>query len=118
MTTLTDVTLRRVPIIDPQSSLAEAIELLKADSLQTVVLVGDSMYLGMLNATMLESSLIPSGVDLSTLQVGPYVRPTRPLHPETTVAEALAALERKGVLALPVVSGNVYQGVVTRGELV
>ncbi|WP_395088397.1 CBS domain-containing protein [Armatimonas sp.] len=117
MTTLADVTLRSVPIVDPQDSLENAIALMQADPLQTVVLVGDEMYMGMLNAQMLESSLIPSGVDLSTLQVGPYVRPTRPLHPETTVAEALAALEHKGVLALPVVAGNVYQGVVTRGEL-
>ena len=117
MTTLADVTLRTVPIIDPQSSLAEAIEFLKADPLQTVVLVGDEMYMGILNAQMLESSLIPTNVDFATLQVGPYVRPTRPLHPETSIAEALAALERKGVLALPVVAGNVYQGVVTRASL-
>lgn len=117
MTTLADVTLHTVPVVDPQSSLAEAIELLKADPLQTVVLVGDEMYMGILNAAMLESSLIPTDVDLATLQVGPYVRPTRPLHPETTIEEARAVLERKGILALPVVAGNLYRGVVTRAEL-
>jgi CBS domain-containing protein len=117
MTTLADVTLRTVPVVDPQSSLAEAIALLKADPLQTVVLVGDEMYMGVLNAAMLESSLIPAGVDLATLQVGPYVRPTRPLRPETTLTDARAFLERKGVPALPVVAGNVYQGVVTHAEL-
>ena len=115
--TLADVALRTVPVIDPQTSLEEAITLLLADPLQTVVLVGDSMYLGILNAMMLESSLIPSGADRALLQVGPYIRPTRPLHPETSVEEALIALDRKGVLALPVVAGNVYQGVVTRAEL-
>jgi CBS domain-containing protein len=117
MSTLADVPLRTVPVVDPQSSLAEAIALLKAEPLQTVVLVGDEMYMGILNATMLESSLIPPGVDLATLQVGPYVRPTRPLRPETTVEEARAVLERKSVPALPVVAGNVYQGVITRAEL-
>lgn len=117
LTTLADVTLRTVPVVDPQDSLEDAIALMQADPLQTVVLVGDEMYMGILNAVMLESSLIPEGVDRATLQVGPYIRPTRPLHPETTVAEALAALERKGVPALPVVAGNVYQGVVTRDAL-
>jgi CBS domain-containing protein len=117
MTTLADVTLHAVPVVDPQDSLADAISLMQADPLQTVVLVGDEMYMGILNAAMLESSLIPTDIDRATLQVGPYVRPTRPLRPETTIAEALAALERKGVPALPVVAGNVYQGVVTRDAL-
>ncbi|MBB6051756.1 CBS domain-containing protein [Armatimonas rosea] len=117
MSTLADATLRSVPVIDPQTSLDEAIALLEADPLQTVVLVGDEMYMGILNAAMLESSLIPAGADRATLQVGPYVRPTRPLSPETTTQEALAALERKGAPALPVVAGNVYKGVITRAEL-
>jgi CBS domain-containing protein len=117
MSTLADITLRSVPVVAPQDSLEDAIALMQTDPLQTVVLVGDEMYMGILNAAMLESSLIPTDVDRSTLQVGPYVRPTRPLSPETTTQEALAALERKGVPALPVVAGNVYQGVVTRAEL-
>lgn len=118
MSTLATVSLRSVPVVEPQTSLAEAIALLKSEPLQTVVLVGDEMYMGIFNAAMLESSLIPAGADLETLQVGPYVRPTRPLRPETSFEEARATLARRGAPALPVVAGNVYQGVVTASELV
>jgi CBS domain-containing protein len=116
-TTLAQLALQTVPVVSPQTSLAEVMELLEGSPLRMVVLVGDGMYFGTFNDRTVNSSLVPSGADPALLQVGPYVHPTKPLKPTTTVAEALASLAHRKLSALPVVSGNLYQGVITKSTL-
>lgn len=117
MTTLAQLALRTAPVTDPQTPLEEVLSLLEAEPLRLVVLVGDGMYMGVFDDKALASSLLPKGADPALVQVGPYVRATRPLRPTMTVAEAQALLRYQKVEALPVVAGNLYQGVLTRADL-
>lgn len=118
MATLRDVPLRFVPVAEPQTALDEAMRLLESEPLRTVVLVGDEQFMGVFNEETLQSDLIPRRVDRATLPVGPYVQPVRVVgHPEMTVEQALALLQRRGQTVLPVVDNNLYQGVITREDL-
>lgn len=117
MATLKDLTLDTVPVVVPQTALDEVVRLLDETPIRTVVLVGDGMYFGVFNDAALSASLVPAGADLALLQVGPYVHPTRPLRIEQTVEEAEAIFIHRGASALPVVSGNLYRGILTRSTL-
>lgn len=110
--TLSELPLREVPVVEPSTSLDEAIELLYAEPLHIVVLVGDGMYMGVLTEDALDSGLIPRGVDRSTMAVGPYVHPSRMVaQAGWTVEEAQEVARRRGVDVFPVISGNIYKGV-------
>jgi CBS domain-containing membrane protein len=118
MPTLADLTLREVPVVEPQTTLDEVHRLLNDEPLKTVVLVGDEMFFGVFNEDTLNSGLVPPGADPTTLQVGPYIHPTRALgNPTMPVADALALLQRRGLNVLPVVQNRTYLGVVTRADL-
>ena len=116
--TLSALSLREVPVVEPSTSLEEAIDLLQRSPLKTVILVGDGMYMGLLNLDALQPGLIPAGADRSELQVGPYVHPQRVIgHPESLVADVLAHVRRNHIDVIPVVSGTIYKGVLTREDL-
>lgn len=117
MMTLRDLPLRSVPVVTPEASLQDALDQMNDDPLRTVVLVGDGMFLGVLDEESLAGG-IPSGMDLSTLAVGSYAHHARVLAaPGMTVDDALALLDLRSRDVLPVVRGVRYQGVVTREDL-
>ena len=116
--TLSHLTLHEAPVVEPASSLEDAIDLLQRSPLKTVVLVGDGTYMGVLSVDALQPGLIPAGADRSLLEVGPYVHPQRVVgRPEMPVADALALMRRKNVDVIPVVAGAIYKGVLTRADL-
>ncbi|MGC4045134.1 MAG: CBS domain-containing protein [Armatimonas sp.] len=116
--TLSELPLREVPVVEPSTSLEEAIDLLRSEPLHIVVLVGDGMYMGVLTDAALEPGLIPPGIDRSTLAVGPYVHPSRVVaHSNWTVEEAQEVARRRQVEVFPVVSGNIYKGILTREDI-
>ena len=119
MMTLRDLPLHSVPVVTPEASLQDALDQLDGDPLRTVVLVGDGMFLGVLDEESLEGG-IPTGTDLATLSVGPYAHHARIVaSPATTVEDALALLNlRRRRDVLPVVQGVRYKGVVTREDVV
>ena len=118
MKTLRDIPVRTVPVVEPQTSLEEAIRLLRESPVYTVALVDDEEYMGLFNQDTLESDLIPRGVDLSLLPVGPYIHPGRVIgRPDLPVAEALTLMGRRGLDVIPVVDNNTFRGVVTREDL-
>lgn len=115
---LRDVPLREIPVVEPQTALDEALRLMEEEPLKTVVLVGDEMYMGVFNADLVDSGLIPRGADRSTIPVGPYVQASRAEgSPSMTAEQALALMNRRSIDVLPVVSGVRYLGVVTRADL-
>jgi len=117
MKILRDLPLRSVPIVTPETSLQDALDQRNDDPLGTVVLIGDGMFLGVLDAESLAGG-IPAREDLSTLSVGPYAHHARVLAaPSTSVDDALALLNLRNRDVLPVVQGVRYKGVVTREDL-
>lgn len=117
MRILRDLPLRSVPIVTPEASLQDALDQMNDDPLGTVVLIGDGMFLGVLDAESLAGG-IPAGADLSTLSVGPYAHHARVLAaPGTSVDDALALLNLRNRDVLPVVQGVRYKGVITREDL-
>lgn len=118
MATLSELSPRPVPVVEPSTSLDEVIRLMEEEPLGTVALVGDEQYMGIFNADALQSNLIPPGADLSTLQVGPYVHPVRVIGtPQTPADDALALMTRRGVDIIPVVRNRTFLGVVTRADV-
>ena len=116
--TLSELTLREAPVVEPSASLEDAIDLLQRSPLKTVVLVGDGMYMGLLNLDALQPGLIPPGADRSELQVGPYVHPQRVIgHPDSPLEGVLASVRRNHIDVIPVVRGTIYKGVLTREDL-
>ena len=116
--TLSEIPLREAPVVEPSTSLEEAIDLLQRSPLKTVVLVGDGMYMGVLNIDALQSGLIPAKADKSELQVGPYVHPQRVIgRPDSDLDDVLASVRRNHIDVIPVVSGTIYKGVLTREDL-
>ena len=117
MTTLGDLPLRQVPVIEPSASLSEAIDLMRAEPLKTVVLVGDGQYMGVFNAETLDSDLVPRNADPADLAVGPYIHPTRVVaDPRMTVEAAQRLMEKHGLRAIPVVDNVTYLGVAVARE--
>lgn len=117
MKILRDLPLRSVPIVTPEASLQDALDQMNDDPLGTVVLIGDGMFLGVLDAESLTGG-IPADTDLSTLSVGPYAHHARVLAaPGTSVDDALALLNLRNRDVLPVVQGVRYKGVITREDL-
>jgi CBS domain-containing protein len=119
MPTIQEMPLHTIPIVEPEAALDEVIELVQAEPLQTVALVGDEQYMGIFNEDALtDSALIPDDADRSLLAVGPYVHPARVIaHPTSDVAEILAAMNRRGLDVAPVVDNRTFIGVVTRADL-
>ena len=118
MKTLRDIPLRAIPIVDPQTSLEEAIQLMEAEPLRTIALVNEEMYLGLFNADALEPGLIPPGADYALLSVGPYIHPTRVVAAwDTPVEIALSAALRKNQEVIPILNNRVLRGVVTLADL-
>lgn len=116
--TLSELPLREVPVVEPSTSLEEAIDLLRSEPLHIVVLVGDGMYMGVLTEAALEPGLIPPGIDKSTLAVGPYVHPSRVVaQANWTVEAAHDTVRRRGVEVFPVISGTIYKGVLTSEDV-
>ncbi len=117
MMTLRDLPLRSVPVVTPETSLQDSLDQMSDNPLGTVVLVGDGMFLGVLDAESLAGG-IPPGEDLSTLSVGPYAHHARVLAaPSTSVDDALTLLNLRNRDVLPVVQGVRYKGVLTREDL-
>jgi|GEM_PF-2399137 Predicted signal-transduction protein containing cAMP-binding and CBS domains len=115
---LSELTLRQVPVIEPQTALDEAIRLMEGEPLKTVVLVGDEQYMGIFDEAASRSDLIPRKVDKATLEVGPYAESLNTVgHPQMTTREALVLMDRRHLDVLPVVDNNTYLGVVTRADL-
>jgi CBS domain-containing protein len=115
---LSEVPLRAVPVVEPQTALSEVYSLLDGEPLKTVVLVGDEMYMGVFNEELRASGQIPEDVDPSLLQVGPYALGLRFTgSPQMEATDALALMDRHQIAVLPVVTGNLYRGVVTRADL-
>jgi CBS domain-containing protein len=119
MPTIQDMPLHTIPVVQPEAALDEVIALVRSEPLQTVALVGEEQYMGILNTDALtDSALIPPGADLSLLAVGPYVHPARVIaHPNHDVAEVLAAMTRRGLDVAPVVDNRTFKGLVTRADL-
>jgi len=118
MKTLRDIPLREVPVVEPQTTLAEVIQLMEAEPLRTVVLVGDEMYMGVFNQAALESNLIPEDADLSLLTVGPYVHPVRVVaEVEEPVEMVLAQMIRRNQWVAPVLDNRTFLGVVVQDDL-
>lgn len=118
MTFLRNIPLRQVPVVDPSTTLDEVVQLMEEEPLRTVILVGDEMYMGLFNEGALASNLIPPGADLSELQVGPYVHPSRVVgSAEMPVALVVDLMRRKGQDVIPVVDNRIYRGVVTLADL-
>jgi CBS domain-containing protein len=118
MKTLREIPLRQVPVVEPSAALDEAIALMEADPLKTVVLVGDEQFMGVFNQEALESNLIPPGADLSLLQVGPYVHPSRVIGDfNSPVETVIAHMKRRGLDLIPVVENVTYRGMVTLADL-
>ena len=118
MKTLRDIVLRQVPVVEPSASLAEVIALMEDEPLKTVVLVGDEMYMGVFNQAAIDADLIPKGEDLSLLQVGPYIHPSRVVGEfHMTVPDTLALMIRRSMDVIPVVDNRIYRGVVTQADL-
>lgn len=116
--TLSQISYRTVPVVEPSAFLDEVVYLMQNEPLQTVVLVGDEQYMGLFNAAAL-ADLVPPGARLADLAVGPYVHPARVVgSPEMDVTVALELMERKNQTVLPVVEHRVnYKGVLTRDDI-
>ena len=113
-----DVPLRSIPIVDPQTSLQEAIQAMEEEPLKTIALVNEQMYMGLFNAEALEPGLIPSGADYALLSVGPYIHPTRVVaEGDSMIDTILASAVRKDQEIIPVLNNRVFRGVVTRADL-
>ena len=118
MTTIGEITLHQVPVVEPQTTLDEVIRLMEAEPLRVVALVGDEMYMGIFNDEALQAELIPRGADLSLLTVGPYVHPSRVMATrESSVDVVLAQMVRKNQNVVPVLDNRIFLGVVTRKDL-
>jgi CBS domain-containing protein len=115
---LSEVPLRQIPVVEPQTALSEVIYLLRNEPLRAVALVGDEQYMGVFRQEDLESGLIPAGADPDTLAVGPYASgPRVSAPPDADAADALALMRRHDLKLLPVVSRATLKGVVTREDL-
>lgn len=118
MKLLRDISLRTVPVVEPRASLAEVIEMMEDEPLQTVVIVGDGMYFGVYTPADRDSGRIPAGTDRSGLEVGPYASGLRFVGaPDMTTGAARELMARHGLSVLPVVAGRIYKGVVTAEDL-
>jgi len=119
MKLLRDIVLHTVPVVEPEASLAEVITLMESEPLQTVVIVGDGMYLGVFTSDDRDSGRIPAGENRADLAVGPYASGLRFVgSPAMTVADARELIAKHNLLAMPVVAGRIYKGVVTSEDLV
>ncbi len=119
MKLLTDVILHTVPVVEPERSLAEVISLMESEPLQTVVIVGDGMYLGVFTADDRDSGRIPAGENRAELAAGPYASGLRFVgSPSMTVANARELMIKHNLLAMPVVAGRIYKGVVIPEDLI
>lgn len=116
--TLQEITLRTVPVVEPSTSLDEVVYLMENDPLNVVVLVGDEQYMGMFTPDAL-ANLVPPGIKLSDLAVGPYVHPVRVIGtPDMEATDALELMGRKHQSVLPVVERRVnYLGVLTLADV-
>ncbi len=116
--TLQEITLRTVPVVEPSTSLDEVVYLMENEPLNVVVLVGDEQYMGMFTPDAL-ANLVPPGVKLSDLEVGPYVHPVRVIGtPDMEARDALELMGRKHQSVLPVVERRVnYLGVLTLADV-
>jgi CBS domain-containing protein len=118
MKTIGEVTIRPVPVVEPQTTLDEVVRLMEAEPLRTVALVGDEMYMGIFNDDALNADLIPRGADYTLLTVGPYVQSSRVIAERHEAAETvLAQMVRRNQAVAPVLDNRIFVGVVTRGDL-
>ncbi|MBC7807421.1 MAG: CBS domain-containing protein [Akkermansiaceae bacterium] len=118
MKLLRDIPLRTVPVVEPQTSLAEVIELMENEPLQTVVIVGDGMYLGIYTPSDRDSGRIPADTNRDALEVGPYASGLRFVGaPDMTTEAAHGLMARHDLPVLPVVAGRIYKGVLTTEDL-
>ena len=118
MKLLRDISPRTVPVVEPGTSLAEVIDLMEDEPLQTVVIVGDGMYFGVYTPADRDSGRIPPGADRAALEVGPYASGLRFVGaPDMTADAARNLMARHGLAVLPVVAGRIYRGVVTAEDL-
>lgn len=118
MKLLREIVLQEVPVVEPEASLAEVIAIMEAEPLQTVVIVGDGMYLGVFTPDDRDSGRIPPGVNRADLAVGSYASGLRFVgSPSMSVADARALLVKHGLRAMPVVAGRIYKGVVAAEDL-
>lgn len=107
-----------VPIVEPETSLAEAITLMEGEPLQIVVLVGDGQYLGVFTPDDRDSGRIPAGVNRADIAVGSYANGLRFVgSPDMTVSAANELMVRHGLTVLPVVAGRIFKGVVVPADL-
>ena len=119
MKTVGELVLREAPVVEPESSLTDAMQLLRESPLQTVILVGDDQFMGVFNQAALQSNLIPADADPNDLTIGPYIHPVRlAVDPATPIDLALKQARHRGVTVVPVVRGAThYLGVVTVSDL-
>ena len=118
MKLLRDIPLQTVPVVTPETSLSEVIALMEDEPLQTIVIVGDGMYMGVYTPADQTSGRIPVGADLDDLSVGPYANGLRFVgSPTMTVAEAQERMTRHELTVMPVVANRIYKGVVTLSDL-
>ncbi len=110
--------MRTVPVVEPGASLAEAIELMQEEPLQTVVIVGDGMYFGVYTLADRDSGRIPADAVREDLAVGPYASGLRFVGaPDMSTDDARSLMARHRIAVLPVVAGRIYKGVVTSDDL-
>ncbi|MBC8141363.1 MAG: CBS domain-containing protein [Armatimonadetes bacterium] len=118
MKLLRDIVLRTVPVVEPERSLADVLAMIAEESLQTVVIVGDGMYMGVFTPDDRDSGRIPAGVDRANLAVGSYANGLRFVgSPSMSVADARELIVKHNLRAMPVVAGRIYKGVVTPEDL-
>lgn len=118
MKLLRDIPLQTVPVVTPETSLSDVIALMEDEPLQTVVIVGDGMYLGVYTPADQISGRIPVGSNLDDLAVGPYASGLRFVgSPTMTIAEAQERMLKHELTVMPVVANRIYKGVVTLADL-
>lgn len=118
MKLLRDIPLRTVPVVEPRTSLAEVIDLMEDEPLQTVIIVGEGMYFGIYTPADRDSGRIPADTNRATLEVGPYANGLRFVGaPDMTTDAARDLMARHDLAVLPVVAGRIYRGVVTAADL-
>lgn len=118
MKLLRDIPLRTVPVVEPRANLADVIDMIEDEPLQTVVIVGDGMYFGVYTPADRDSGRIPAGADRTGLEVGPYASGLRFVGaPDMTTEAARELMMRHDLAVLPIVAGRIYKGVVTADDL-
>ena len=118
MKLLQQIVLRTVPVVTPEASLADVLEMLDTEPLQTVVIVGDGMYFGVYTPADRDSGRIPAEANRADIAVGPYASGLRFVGaPNMPVGEARELMARHHLSVLPVVAGRIYRGVVIADDL-